>query len=71
MNTISEKYRNLYDACHKYPRIQLATNKKAYISETNPEYVANKYAEDGFIEKFGLIDEDKEKTKTYRMKKKH
>ena len=69
MNTIANKYRNLYNECHKYPKVQLLPNEKAYIIETNPEYLARELVENGFIEKYALDDEDKEKVKTYRMKR--
>lgn len=48
-NEIAEKYRELHEACKKYPKIILSSR----VGESPKLYKEQKdYAKDGFVEKF-------------------
>ena len=66
-----EKYPNLYNACSKYPKIQLhaETITKSRFDNTSPEQLVDTIAEDGFIENYGLSEEKSEKVKQLRLEK--
>lgn len=68
---IVEKYSALYEACSKYPKVQLCTfPRQKSIFDTNPENFVDKIAEDGFIEKFALDNETRQKVKRLRLDRK-
>ena len=58
------KFKNLKEACSKYPQIQLTSDGKSFVSEFN----ANNYAENGFIEKFCLSETERDEVKKLRKK---
>lgn len=63
---VALKYGNLREESSKYPEIVLSTNGKAYSDNFDPEYIANTYASEGFVEKFLLTEEEREQVKKLR-----
>lgn len=62
------KFKNLKEACSKYPQIQLTLDGKSFVSEFNAEHIASNYAENGFVEKFCLSEEERDEVKRLRKK---
>lgn len=59
-NKIIEKYRNLNQACKKYPRIKLTNNRSgSAIPIVLASEEINHIAENGFIETFCLDEEQR------------
>ena len=69
LNVIYSKYKKLYEACKKNPKIQLTARGKAYNIDDNSEYVVNKFAENGFVEKFAISQEDAKEVRKLRLEK--
>lgn len=69
LNVVYIKYKKLYEACKKNPKIQLTASGKAYNIDDNSEYVVNKFAENGFVEKFVISQEDAKEVRKLRLEK--
>lgn len=69
---IIEKYRELFEECKKYPRIQLTNNRSipavpAKLTEEEMDHIV----EGGFIENFCLDEEDMKRLIKHRSKRKN
>ena len=67
---IAFKFSKLQEECKKNPRIQLTTNGMPFVDVVNPEYVANNFAEDGFVENYCLTEEERIEVKRLRLERK-
>ena len=68
--SITEKYKELHKECSNYPKIQLSTGKGVSVINFDPEIIAEKIAENGFIEKFCLSEEERTQVKEVRERNK-
>lgn len=66
MSNIMDKYKALNDACKKNSKVQLVVRN---VKTLNIEEVADKIAENGFIEKFCLSDDERNTLKLVRKNK--
>jgi hypothetical protein len=65
LSSVELKYKKLYNMCNKYSEINLSNNLPSFNLETDWK----KVAENGFIEKFGLNDSEREKLEQLRKTK--
>lgn len=67
---IAKKYKSLHEVCSNYPKIQLSTGKGVRIINFDPEIIADKITENGFIEQFCLSEEERTQVREVREKNK-
>ena len=69
-NSIKSKYKDLHEACKKYPRIQLNATSASGSYMFDAENFVDNFAEDGFIETFCLMKDERNEVKKLRLERK-
>ena len=64
--SVRDRYSTLYEACSEYPTLELVPNNGVHVKESLVLEIGEKYANNGFVEQFGILPEDRKKLQRVR-----